>query len=50
MALILKKELYYTLNIVMNQIEAFMRLSTSPNAKTIITDGKGNVLNLVDDK
>jgi len=34
----------------MNQIEAFMKLSTSPNAKTIITDGKGNVLNLLDDK
>jgi len=34
----------------LNQIEAFMKLSTSPNAKTIITDGKGNVLNMVEDK
>jgi regulator of protease activity HflC (stomatin/prohibitin superfamily) len=32
------------------QIEAFMKLSTSPNAKTIITDGKGNMLNILDDK
>jgi len=34
----------------LNQIEAFMKLSTSPNAKTIITDGKGNMLNILDDK
>jgi prohibitin 1 len=34
----------------LNQIEAFTKLSTSPNTKTIITDGKGNVLNLLDGK
>jgi prohibitin 1 len=34
----------------LNQIEAFMKLSTSPNAKTIITDGKSNVLNMLEDK
>jgi regulator of protease activity HflC (stomatin/prohibitin superfamily) len=40
-----------TPNIIkLNQIEAFMKLSTSPNAKTIITDGSGNVLNMLDGK
>jgi regulator of protease activity HflC (stomatin/prohibitin superfamily) len=34
----------------MNQIQAFMKLSTSANAKTIITDGKGGVINMLDDK
>jgi prohibitin 1 len=34
----------------MNQIQAFMKLSTSANAKTIITDGKGSVINMLDDK
>lgn len=34
----------------MNQIQAFMKLSTSPNTKTIITDGKGGVINMLDDK
>lgn len=31
-------------------IQAFMKLSTSPNTKTIITDGKGGVINMLDDK
>lgn len=40
-----------TPNIIrLNQIEAFMKLSTSPNTKTIITDGSGNVLNMLDGK
>ena len=34
----------------MKQIQAFMKLSTSPNTKTIITDGKGGVINMLDDK
>jgi regulator of protease activity HflC (stomatin/prohibitin superfamily) len=34
----------------LNQIEAFLKLSASPNAKTIITDGKGSVFNVLDDK
>ena len=34
----------------LNQIEAFLKLSSSPNAKTIITDGKGSVFNVLDDK
>ena len=34
----------------MNQIQAFMKLSISPNTKTIITDGKGGVINMLDDK
>lgn len=34
----------------MNQIQAFMKLSTSANTKTIITDGKGGVINMLDDK
>ncbi len=31
----------------MNQIDAFIKLSSSPNTKTIITDGKGSVLNMI---
>lgn len=34
----------------LNQIEAFEKLSTSHNAKTIITDGKSNVVNMLEDK
>ncbi len=34
----------------LKQIEAFMKLSTSPNTKTIVTDGKGSVMNLLNDK
>ncbi|MBM3917356.1 MAG: prohibitin family protein [Sphingomonadales bacterium] len=34
----------------MNQIQAFMKLSTSANTKTIITDGKSGVINILDDK
>ncbi|MFM8596375.1 MAG: prohibitin family protein [Flavobacteriales bacterium] len=34
----------------MNQIQAFMKLSTSANTKTIITDGKSGVINMLDDK
>ncbi|MFM7466960.1 MAG: prohibitin family protein, partial [Crocinitomicaceae bacterium] len=34
----------------MNQIQAFIKLSNSPNTKTIITDGKGNVFNMLDNK
>jgi prohibitin 1 len=34
----------------LKQIEAFMKLSTSPNTKTIITEGKGNLLNLIGEK
>lgn len=33
----------------LNEIEAFVKLSTSPNAKTVITDGKGSVLNVLED-
>jgi hypothetical protein len=33
----------------LNEIEAFTKLATSPNAKTVITDGKGSVLNLLED-
>lgn len=32
------------------QIEAFMKLSTSPNTKTIITDGKTSMMNMLEDK
>jgi regulator of protease activity HflC (stomatin/prohibitin superfamily) len=32
----------------LNEIEAFTKLATSPNAKTVITDGKGSVLNVLD--
>jgi regulator of protease activity HflC (stomatin/prohibitin superfamily) len=34
----------------LKQIEAFQMLSTSPNAKTIITDGKAQMLNLLDNE
>ena len=34
----------------LKQIEAFIKLSTSPNTKTIITEGKGNLLNLIGEK
>jgi regulator of protease activity HflC (stomatin/prohibitin superfamily) len=34
----------------LKQIEAFMKLSTSNNTKTIITEGKGNLLNLIGEK
>jgi len=34
----------------LKQIEAFIKLSTSNNTKTIVTDGKGNLLNVLDDK
>jgi regulator of protease activity HflC (stomatin/prohibitin superfamily) len=33
----------------LNEIEAFIKLATSPNAKTVITDGKGSVLNVLDE-
>jgi regulator of protease activity HflC (stomatin/prohibitin superfamily) len=33
----------------LNEIEAFTKLATSPNAKTVITDGKGSVLNVIDE-
>jgi regulator of protease activity HflC (stomatin/prohibitin superfamily) len=33
----------------LNEIEAFTKLATSPNAKTVITDGKGSILNLLED-
>jgi regulator of protease activity HflC (stomatin/prohibitin superfamily) len=34
----------------LKQIEAFVKLSTSSNTKTIVTDGKGSLLNVIDDK
>lgn len=34
----------------MNQIQAFVKLSTSPNTKTIITDGKSGMINMLGDK
>jgi regulator of protease activity HflC (stomatin/prohibitin superfamily) len=40
-----------SLNILkMKEIEAFLKLSSSNNAKTIITDGNGSLLNLLEDK
>ena len=27
----------------LNEIEAFTKIATSPNAKTVITDGKGSI-------
>ena len=33
----------------LNEIEAFTKLATSPNTKTVITDGKGSVLNVLDE-
>jgi regulator of protease activity HflC (stomatin/prohibitin superfamily) len=35
--------------LTLNEIEAFTKLATSPNAKTVITDGKGSVLNVLDE-
>lgn len=34
----------------LKQIEAFIKLSTSNNTKTIVTDGKGSLLNVLGDK
>lgn len=34
----------------LKEIEAFIKLSTSPNTKTIMTDGNGSLLNLLEDK
>ncbi len=34
----------------MKEIEAFIKLSSSPNAKTIMTDGNGSLLNLLEEK
>jgi hypothetical protein len=40
-----------TTNILkLKEIEAYIKLTTSPNTKTVITDGKGGVLNLLEDK
>jgi regulator of protease activity HflC (stomatin/prohibitin superfamily) len=40
-----------TVNVLkLKQIDAFVKLSTSPNTKTVVTDGKGSVMNLIDDK
>ena len=40
-----------SLNILkLKEIEAFIKLSSSPNTKTLITDGKGGLLNLLEDK
>jgi regulator of protease activity HflC (stomatin/prohibitin superfamily) len=40
-----------SLNILkLKEIEAFIKLSTSPNTKTLITDGKGGLLNVLEDK
>ena len=33
-----------------NEIQAFIKLATSPNAKTVITDGKGSLMNILDNK
>jgi regulator of protease activity HflC (stomatin/prohibitin superfamily) len=33
----------------LNEINPFTKLATSPNAKTVITDGKGRVLNVLDE-
>jgi hypothetical protein len=33
----------------LNEIDPFTKLATSPNAKTVITDGKGSVLNVLDE-
>ncbi len=32
------------------EIQAFIKLATSPNAKTVITDGKGSLMNILDNK
>jgi regulator of protease activity HflC (stomatin/prohibitin superfamily) len=34
----------------LKEIEAFIKLSASPNTKTLITDGKGGLLNVLEDK
>jgi regulator of protease activity HflC (stomatin/prohibitin superfamily) len=34
----------------LNEIQAFIKLATSPNAKTVITDGKGSLMNILDNK
>jgi prohibitin 1 len=40
-----------SLNILkLKEIEAFIKLSTSPNTKTLMTDGKGGLLNVLEDK
>jgi regulator of protease activity HflC (stomatin/prohibitin superfamily) len=40
-----------SLNILkLKEIEAFIKLSSSPNTKTLITDGKGGLLNVLEDK
>ena len=33
-----------------NEIQAFIKLASSPNAKTVITDGKGSLMNILDNK
>ena len=32
----------------LKEIDAFIKLSASPNTKTVITDGKGGLLNVLD--
>jgi hypothetical protein len=32
----------------LKEIEAFIKLSASPNTKTVITDGKGGLLNILE--
>ena len=40
-----------SLNILkLKEIEAFIKLSSSPTTKTLITDGKGGLLNVLEDK
>jgi regulator of protease activity HflC (stomatin/prohibitin superfamily) len=34
----------------LNEIQAFIKLASSPNAKTVITDGKGSLMNILDNK
>ena len=33
-----------------NEIQAFIKLATSPNAKTVITVDKGSLMNILDNK
>ncbi len=33
-----------------NEIQAFIKLATSPNAKRVITDDKGSLMNILDNK
>jgi hypothetical protein len=41
----------FTQNILkLNEIQAFIKLASSPNAKTVITDGKGSLMNILDNK